>query len=304
MRSASRTPARIPWLSIATLSLLILPGAARAQQRPAPAPATDWSQIERVLGRAPSESNGVRKLVFPRTDIRAFVRRTPLNPGAAMASWMAFREATPDATPTVVTTGDLVLLPQETPAVMDALLHHGFEVTGLHNHLMGEHPELMYLHFFARGELGALLQGLKAALHSTATPMRPHPPSGQIVDRKRIEEVFGKPGTASGDVLSFSFPQEHQIIVHGITLPAAMGMATAINFQPAPPGVAATGDFVLEEREVTPVLAALRKDGITVTAIHNHLLDETPRMVFVHFWVEGRPEAVARALLEAVRLQK
>ncbi len=303
MLSAWRVLARTAWLVVAALSLLISPGSTLAQQRPAPVAATDWSLIERVFGRAPGESDGVRKLVFPRIDIHASVRRTPLSPGAAMVSWMAFREATPDAAPGVVTTGDLVLLPQETPAVMDALLQHGFEITGLHNHLMGEHPELMYLHFFARGDLGALLQGLKSAFHATATPMTPHASAGQVVYRKTVEEVFGKSGTVSGDVLSFSFPRE-QVIAHGITLPAAMGMATAVNFQPAPPGVAGTGDFALQESEVMPVLAALRKGGITVTAVHNHLLDENPRMVFVHFWVEGKPETVARALLEAVRLQK
>jgi hypothetical protein len=77
-------------------------------------------------------------------------------------------------------------------------------------------------------------------------------------------------------------------------------MATAINFQPSPKGVAATGDFVLLEKEVNPVVKSLRKDGIVVTAMHNHLLDDEPRMVFVHFWAEGAHGTVAAGLRHAL----
>jgi hypothetical protein len=83
-----------------------------------------------------------------------------------------------------------------------------------------------------------------------------------------------------------------------------MGMATAINFQPAPGGVAATGDFVLREAEVQNVLRSLRDDGVLVTAVHNHLLDDEPRMVFMHFWAEGPADKVAGALRRALDAQE
>ena len=219
-----------------------------------------------------------------------------------MTSWMSFRQGPSN----VVTDGDLVLLTTEVPAVMDALLAQGFEITGVHNHLMGERPELMYVHFFAQGQLSALITGLKAALDATGTPTGPaKPQTGDITyDRKVIEETLGKPGTANGSVLAFSFPDNHPVLVHGETLPPAMGMATAVNFQPAPSGVAAAGDFALIEAQVTPVISALRKGGIVVTAVHNHLLDDTPRMIFVHFWAEGKPDVVARGVKDALAAMK
>ena len=111
---------------------------------------------------------------------------------------------------------------------------------------------------------------------------------------------MGKAGTVNGKVLAFAFPRSSPISMHHQTLPPAMGMATAINLQPAPKGVAATGDFVLLEKEVNPVVKSLRKDGIMVTAMHNHLLDDEPRMVFVHFWAEGSAETVAAGLRHAL----
>ncbi|MGH9649349.1 MAG: DUF1259 domain-containing protein, partial [Terriglobales bacterium] len=128
--------------------------------------------------------------------------------------------------------------------------------------------------------------------------------AAMTLDRKTIEEILGKPGTVNGAVLAFSFPRQHAIAMHGATLPPAMGMATAINFQPSPAGVAATGDFVLREAEVNPVIAALRQGEVKVTAVHNHLLDDDPRTVFVHFWAEGKAEPVAKSLRAALdRLQ-
>ncbi|MFB3814441.1 MAG: DUF1259 domain-containing protein [Terriglobales bacterium] len=275
--------------------------AAPAAQTPAPT-ATDWALIERVLGRAPTETDDVRKVTFPRADIRAFVGKTALMPAAAMTSWMAFRQGPSN----VVTHGDLVVLSSEMPGVMDALLAHGFEVSGVHNHLAGERPQLMYVHFFAQGQLPALVAGLKAALGATATPTAPAKPSGGMItyDRKAIEAILGKTGTASGAVLAFSFPGSHTVLAHAAKMPAAMGMATVVNFQPAATGVAVTGDFALEEAQVTRVLAALRKAEVTVTAVHNHLLDDNPRMVFVHFWAEGKADKLARAIkdgLDAMR---
>lgn len=294
-------------------TLLLLAAAAAAQAGP------DWSVVERTLGRAGKLQDGVYKVSFPRTDLRVRMGRTPVLAAAALGSWVAFREegtgmttafrrdnADADAGTAVVADGDLVLLEPEVNGVISALVEHGIEVSAVHNHLTGEQPEVLYVHFFARGELGKITQGLKAALNATATPTGPAAPSMEALtlDRKTIEAEMGKPGTVNGAVLAFSFPRKHAIAMHGATLAPAMGMATAINFQPSPAGVAATGDFVLREAEVNPVITALRAGGVKVTAVHNHLLDDDPHTVFVHFWAEGKADAVAKALRAALdRLQ-
>jgi hypothetical protein len=275
-------------------AVLLLAAAAAAQAGP------DWSVVEHILGRAGKLQDGVYKVGFPRTDLHVRMGGTDVLPAAALGSWIAFRQN--DAGTGVVADGDLVLLEPEVSGAISALVEHGIEVSAVHNHLTGEQPEVLYVHFFARGELEKIAQGLKAALNATKTPTAPATPAKAALtfDQKSIEAILGKPGTVNGAVLAFAFPRKHAIAMHGAALAPSMGMATAINFQPSPEGVAATGDFVLKEAEVNPVIAALRAGGVKVTAVHNHLLDDDPHTVFVHFWAEGKPEAVAKALRAAL----
>ena len=259
----------------------------------------DFSAVAKSLGRAGKLDNGVYKVTFPRTDLKVHIKATAVEPGAGLGSWMAFRRT---GNGKAVADGDLVLTSDEVNPVLSALQTGGLEVSGIHNHLIGEEPQVMYVHFFGKGELGSLAEILKTALAKTKTPTGPSaPPSSQsFAQQKVIEQALGKSGTVNGKVLAFSFPRASAISMHHETLPPGMGMATAINFQSSAQGVAATGDFVLLEKEVNPVIKSLRQDGITVTAAHNHLLDDEPRMVFVHFWAEGTAEKVAAGLRHAL----
>jgi len=281
------------------LPLLLAASFAAAQAAP-----SKWAGVDKNLGRSGQESDGVYKVGFPRTDLDVHIGGTKLEPGAALGSWAAFlNKAGRDSD--VVTDGDLVVTSDELGGVVSALQSHQLEVSGIHNHLAGETPAVYYVHFFGRGTAAQLSSAVDAALKTTKTPRGPSPPAAAAnitYDRATIEKLLGKQGQAKGKVLSFSFPRPHKITMHGQELPPAMGMATAINFQPAASGVAATGDFVLQESEVAGVLKRLRAADVNVAAVHNHLLEDEPRMVFVHFWVEGKAESVAKALRGALDL--
>ena len=259
----------------------------------------EWAAAAKALGRAVKLQDCIYKVSFPRTDLKVRMGTTWLEPAAGLGSWMAFRKSENG----VVTDGDLVLTADEVNPVVSALLDGGLEVTAIHNHLIGEEPQVMYVHFFGRGQLRSLSQALKEGLSKTKTPVgavaavNQNPP---FAKQKEIEQTLGKSGTVNGKVLAFSFPRSKAITMHHQMLPPAMGMATAMNFQPSPKGVAATGDFVLLDHEVDATVKSLRKDGIMVTAMHNHLLDDEPRMVFVHFWAEGGAENVASGLRRAL----
>jgi hypothetical protein len=187
-------------------------------------------------------------------------------------------------------------------AVVSALQAHQLEVSAIHNHLAGETPAVYYVHFFGRGSAAALSSALDAALRATKTPRGPASAATADItyDRATIEKVLGKPGQAKGKVLAFSFARPRKITMHKTELPPAMGMATAVNFQPSSRGVGATGDFVVDEAQVQAVVRALREHNILVTALHNHLLDDEPRTVFIHFWAEGPAGGVAQGLRTAV----
>jgi hypothetical protein len=268
----------------------------------AAAAAEEWQPVAKIIGKAGTLQNGVYKIGLPRTDLNVHIGQTKVEPAAGLGSWMAFTSAETGT----ICDGDLVLTPSEVNPVISALQGGGIEVSAIHNHLIGEEPQVMYVHFFGKGQRDALAKTLKSALDGTGTPImpaskdEPSPFAGQ----ETIEKNLGKSGAKNFNVLSFSFPRSHPIAMHKEMLAPSMGMATAINFQPSAKGVAATGDFVLRESEVQGVVKALRTGGIWVTAMHNHLLDDEPRMVFVHFWAEGPADQVSKALRAALDAAK
>jgi hypothetical protein len=246
----------------------------------------------------------VYRVGMPRTDLEVAVEGVPVEPGFALGSYAAFKYYT-DAGQAMVM-GDLVLLDEEIPSVMSGLMQAGLSVTAVHNHLNQVSPHVMYMHYSGMGDPVRLATGLHQALSASGTPLAgggsPAAPDPQF-DTAQIESILGRSSTQSGDVLQFSVPRAERIREGGMELLPAMGVATAINFQPTNEGLAAiTGDFVLLGTEVNPVIAALRAKGIEVTAIHNHALGDDPRLFYMHFWANDDPMKLAQGLRAALDL--
>lgn len=271
-----------------------------AAQQPS---ALDTAAIDRALGTSGQMQGDVYRVGFPRTDLSVAVHGIAIKPGLALGSWAAFRRAGPQA----VVHGDLVLTESEINPLLSKLQAGGLQITALHNHLIDETPRLMYMHDWGEGAEGTLAQALRGALGETRTPIGPPAPAGPATDpgfdAGLIQHVLGRTGAVRGGVLALSVPRPEKIMMMGVELPPAMGMATALNFQAAGGGkVAATGDFVMIDDEVNPVAKALRTHGIAVTALHNHMLRGTPTLYFMHFWAEDTAPNVAAGLKAAVDL--
>jgi hypothetical protein len=267
----------------------------------AAAPKQDWRGVGEVLGRAGTvQPDGVYKVSFPRGDLSVTVDGVAIKPALALGSWAAFNESGGQA----MAMGDLVLLESEVNPVIDELQKEGIEQTALHNHLMGETPRVMYMHFSGHGDAVAIARTLHNALATTKTPMGPPaaPAATQLdLPTADLDRIIGRPGKANGGVYQFAVPRAEKIMEHGMEIPASMGLATAINFQPTGNGRAAiTGDFVLIAPEVNPVIRALRAGGIAVTALHSHMLEEQPRLFFMHFWANDDANKLATALRSAL----
>jgi hypothetical protein len=182
-------------------------------------------------------------------------------------------------------------------------------VTALHNHLLQESPKIMYLHFWGEGDAAKLAGSLKQALGQTKTPttgsQEENTKTEDGFDAEQVQQILGQKGALKRGVLHVSVPRPEKITVHGVELPPSMGMATAMNFQAAGDGkVAATGDFVMIGEEVNSVARALTEHGIRVTALHNHLLHDSPVLFFMHFWVHDTPEKVAQGLKAGLEAMK
>jgi hypothetical protein len=201
--------------------------------------------------------------------------------------------------------GDLVLGEDEVGPVMAALQQGGVEQTALHNHVLHESPRVMYLHISADGDAAKIAQTIRTALGQSRTPLAapaaPAPAAAIDLDTTAVARALGASGNVNGGVYQVNVPRTETILEDGNELPPAMGVATAINFQPTGGGKAAiTGDFVMRGSEVNNVIRALQQGGIQVTALHSHMLTEEPRLFFMHFWANDDAVKLAGTLHDAL----
>jgi biotin operon repressor len=201
--------------------------------------------------------------------------------------------------------GDLVLTDSEVGPVMQKLVESGIEITALHNHLLNETPHIMYMHIHGQGDAVKLASSLHDALALSKTPPAAPAPAGPPpdlgFDAKQLDAVIGSTGKNNNGIYQYSIPRAEKITDGGMTVPNSLGITTGINFQPTGAGKAAiTGDFVMIAQEVNPVIKALRQNGIAVTALHSHMLDEQPRLYFMHFWANDDAMKLAKGLRAAL----
>lgn len=263
----------------------------------------NWSGVEQTLGRKGAMNpGGVMKFGFPRSDLQVMLGDVQLKPALALGGWVAFK---PLAGGKAMALGDLVLTTDEAGPVMQRLQEGGISQTALHNHLLGENPRLMYMHVMAEGDPAKLAETLRTALGESKTPLTVAPPAAPSatidLDTTAVARALGYTGKVNGGVYQVSVPRAERIVDMGQEIPPSMGVATAINFQPTGGGKAAiTGDFVLIGSEVNPVIRTLRENGIQVTAVHSHMLQESPRLFFMHFWANDDATKLATALHAAL----
>jgi Domain of Unknown Function (DUF1259) len=263
----------------------------------------DWQKIDETLGRKPAVAAGVHRYGFPRTDLTVTLDGVTIKPALALGGWVAFKPAHGG----VMAMGDLVLLESEINPVMMKMIANGLEITAVHNHLLGASPATFYMHVAGHGDPTKIASAIRDALGESRTPLTvaasTTPPPVVDLDTAQLDQIIGVKGQASGGVYQFNVPRRDPITEEGMQLSPVgpMGVAIGINFQPTGEGKAAiTGDFVLTSDEVNPVIMALRTHGIEVTALHSHMLDEQPRLFFMHFWANDDAIKLAKGLRAAL----
>jgi Domain of Unknown Function (DUF1259) len=263
----------------------------------------DWTKLDDAFGRKAMVTGDVHRYGFPRSDLSVTLDGVAIKPGLALGGWVAFKPAHGGG----MAMGDLVLLESEIAPVMSRLIEGGLEVTAVHNHLLRTNPATFYLHVGGHGDPAKMASAIKDALAASKTPLTAPAPSAAAapaeLDQAQIDQAIGVKGQLNGGILQYVVPRAEPVREQGITLspPGPLGVATGINIQPTASGKAAiTGDFVLLGSEVNPVIRALHSNGIEVTAVHSHMLDEQPRLFFLHFWANDDAVKLARGLRMAL----
>jgi hypothetical protein len=263
----------------------------------------DWQKVDDALGRKPAVSDDVRRYGFPRSDLTVTLDGVTIRPALALGGWVAFKPMHGEA----MVMGDLVLLESEVNPVMLKMIEGGLDITAVHNHLLRASPATFYMHVGGHGDPIKMATVIRDALAVSKTPMTApaaaSPPPAVDLDTAQLDKLIGAKGQANGGVYQFNVPRTQPIKENDMVMAPVgpMGVAIAINFQPIGDGKAAiTGDFVLTDDEVNPVIRALRANGIDVTAVHSHMLDEQPRLFFLHFWANDDAIKLAKGLRAAL----
>jgi hypothetical protein len=252
--------------------------------------------VEKILGVKGQVQEGATVFSFPRSDIKVTIDGDSVPTGIGFGGWTAWK-AVKDQ---YMIMGDLVLLEKEIYPVISALAEANINVTGLHNHFIGEEPRVMYMHVGGTGNPETMAKGLRSVLDKTATPKTP--PSGTppalSLDTKRIKEIIGHEGKEAGGVYKITLGRPG-VKMHGVELTASMGLNTWAAFAGTNEKAHVGGDVAMTAGEVNKVIRELRKGGINLAAVHNHMLDERPRIFFLHYWGTGPAEQLAKTVRSA-----
>jgi hypothetical protein len=275
-------------LYAAIVSIFILCTAAHAQ---------DFGPVEKVFERKGEVKGQVFKVSFPRTDLKVELEGMKLDPEFALVSWAGFM---PDEGQTAVM-GDLCLTDAEAPKAVEQMMKNGFDITAIHQHLMSEKPRIIFVHYAAKGDPVRISEKLKQVLQQTATPIADmKPDEAPKAEWSDVEAVLGGGGERVGRVLKMSFPRPERIAMNGMEIPPAMGSASEVRFQRVGDEAAVNAELVLMAKEVNPVMRLLTGNNIRVAALHSHMLNENPRLFYLHAFGKGKPSDLARTIKEAL----
>ena len=260
-----------------------------------------WVRVGATLGALPTYEAGSIRFNRPRSDLAIRMADVTFAPSLALTSWASFA---PEVDTSWMVMGDLVVTTEELVRVEQSLAAEGLNITAVHNHLAGETPAVLYLHYHGHGAAEALATSLARAPGQTGAPRQGA--AGLLVtvsiDTGSIHRMLGVPVRGSGKVGSVTaMLLGDPVRAAGNRIPPSLGLGSPINFQEVTiERWVTTGDFAVTAERVQPLVRALVGGGITVTAVHSHLVGEEPAIYFLHFWGDGSPDALLRALHDAL----
>lgn len=275
---------------------------AGAQAMPA-----DYEGVLSTLGKKGDFKANVLKVNIPRNDLKVTIDGAATPTPFGFGGWLAMTKG--DGGNDVMM-GDLVLVEDEVNPVMSALLENGLEVTALHNHFFFESPRIFYMHVHGHGKAAELARKVKpavdligstAARHtSTVSGGQSEIAAGQI-DTAKIAKIVGHEGEQSGPVYKITVGRDDlHLREMGATINSRMGLNTWAAFYGSDAHAEVAGDVAMLGPEVTPVLKALRQNGLNVVAIHNHMMGGQPAIYFLHYWGTGPAEKLATGFKAAL----
>jgi hypothetical protein len=268
----------------------------------------DTAKIDAVIGikGVLSTNENVFKVTSPRNDLKITVDGWTMPPFMGLGSWAAF---TPGMGGNVMVMGDTVLMQDEVNPVMSAALNNGLSVTALHNHFFYDEPKIYFMHIGGEGSTEIMATAvkkvwdkIKEVRHANAQPAnsfgQPTLPEKSSINAKAMEDILGMKGQVNNGMFKVVIGRTTKM--YGMEVGKEMGVNTWAAFAGSDDNALVDGDFAVKENEMQPVLKSLRHDGVNIVAIHSHMTDENPRILFLHYWGRGKASDLANALKSAI----
>lgn len=286
-------------LALGLVATMLGGAAAQAQDVPA-----EYQAVMTALGKTGDFKDGVLKVNIPRTDLKVTISGKGAPTPLGFGGWIALTKGTGG---NEVLMGDLVLTEDEVNPVMSAALDNGLDVTALHNHFFWEQPRIFYMHVHGMGSAADLARRVKPAIDVIDKAVKaagpPAPAAQSRLTTAPLASIIGHQGEQSGPVYKITIGRpDIDLREHGAAINARMGLNTWAAFAGSDQDAMVAGDVAMLDREVTPVLKALRANGLQIVAIHHHMTGVQPGVIFLHYYGTGPAERLARGVRAAVDL--
>lgn len=263
----------------------------------------DIAKIERITGMKGVAKNGEYKITVPQNDLNITVDGFKIIPPMGLGSWAAFTPCKDSA----MVMGDIVVTEADLAPLQQEVIRQGFAISAIHNHFIRNHPNVMYMHIDGNGTLDQLATGVKAILSKVAEVRGGDPKAGKAdsvintINIPLLDSIIGYKGDLNKGVYKYTIGRPDVMLQeHGIPVSSFAGFNTWAAWQGTPERAAVAGDFAMLESEVEPVIKTLVQNGIEVVAVHNHMVHETPRIFFLHYWGTGPAEKLAKGFRAAL----
>lgn len=265
----------------------------------------DTILIEQVTGVKGKYNNGEYKITIPQFDLNVVVDGFTIVPAMGLSTWIAFTPAEKGA----MVMGDIIVTETDLKFVQQEIIKQGFTITAIHNHFVRNHPNVMYMHIGGTGATGQMAQKANAVLNKITELRGANPAKGtasaaavtNTLNTKMLDEIIGHTAEMSKGVYKYTIGRpDVDLREHGLPVTSFLGFNTWVAWQGVNENAAVAGDFTMLENEVAPVIKALVENDIEVVAVHNHMVQENPKVFFLHYWGIGDAKKLAKGIKTAL----